>query len=157
MTLFVINILLALVWVALTQSFTAGNFVLGYTVGFLALLALTPEPREARYFATLRRAVLFLAFYLAEMVVSNIRVTQVVLQPKPRIRPAVVAVPLDAKSDAEITLLANLITFTPGSLSLDVSSDRKVLYVHGMDVPDRDAFVHYVKDGLERRVIELMR
>jgi len=73
--------------------------------------------------------------------------------------PGVVAIPLDARTDVEITLLANLITLTPGSVSLDLSEDRRVLYVHAMYIVDGDvdAYRRSVKEGLERRVLELLR
>jgi multicomponent Na+:H+ antiporter subunit E len=73
--------------------------------------------------------------------------------------PGVVAIPLDARTDAEITLLANLITLTPGSVSLDLSEDKRWLYVHAMyiDGGDIDAYRRSVKEGLERRVLELLR
>jgi multicomponent Na+:H+ antiporter subunit E len=73
--------------------------------------------------------------------------------------PGVVAIPLDARTDAEIVLLANLITLTPGSVSLDLSEDRRVLYVHAMyiDGGDVEAYRRAVKEGLERRVLELLR
>jgi multicomponent Na+:H+ antiporter subunit E len=72
-------------------------------------------------------------------------------------RPAIIAIPLDARTDVEITLLSNLIALTPGSLGLDVSDDRSVLYVHGMFVDDPEAFCREIKDGLERRLLELLR
>ena len=73
--------------------------------------------------------------------------------------PGVIAVPLDAKTDAEITLLANLITLTPGSVSLDLSPDRSVLYVHVMyiDNGDVEEARRRIKDDLERRVLEVLR
>ena len=61
------------------------------------------------------------------------------------------------RTDLEITLLANLITVTPGSFSLDVSDDRSVLYVHAMYVDDPEALRREIKDGFERRVLELLR
>jgi multicomponent Na+:H+ antiporter subunit E len=72
--------------------------------------------------------------------------------------PGVVAIPLDARTDAEVALLANLITLTPGSVTLDLSEDRRVLYVHAMYIDGGDvaAYVRSVKDGLERRVLELL-
>jgi multicomponent Na+:H+ antiporter subunit E len=57
----------------------------------------------------------------------------------------------------EITFLANLITLTPGTLSLDVSDDRSVLYVHGMFVEDPQQMREQIKNGFERRVLELLR
>jgi len=72
-------------------------------------------------------------------------------------RPGIVAVPLDAETDAEITLLANLLTLTPGTLSLDVSADRRFLYVHMMYIEDADVARRQIKDGYERRVLEVLR
>jgi multicomponent Na+:H+ antiporter subunit E len=68
-----------------------------------------------------------------------------------------VAVPLDARTDAEIVLLANLITLTPGTLSLDLSDDRTVLYVHAMYLTDPDELRREIKEGFERRVLEVLR
>ncbi len=75
------------------------------------------------------------------------------------ISPGVIAIPLDVRTDAEITLLANLITLTPGSVSLDLSEDKRTLYVHAMyiDGGDVEAYRRTVKEGLERRVLELLR
>ena len=64
--------------------------------------------------------------------------------------------PLDAKGDTEILLVASLISLTPGTLSLDVSPDRKTLYVHGMFVEDPEALKQELKQGMERSVIEAM-
>jgi multicomponent Na+:H+ antiporter subunit E len=63
-----------------------------------------------------------------------------------------VAVPLDVRSDAAITLLANVLTLTPGTLSVDVSTDRRTLYVHALVAPDPDALIREVKERFERRV-----
>jgi multicomponent Na+:H+ antiporter subunit E len=72
-------------------------------------------------------------------------------------RPGIVAIPLDLEGDAAITLLANLVTLTPGALSLDVSPDRTVLYVHTMYMDDAETFRREIKQGFERRVKELLR
>ncbi|MEN8150722.1 MAG: Na+/H+ antiporter subunit E [Planctomycetota bacterium] len=98
-----------------------------------------------------------LFFFLWELVLSSIRVARDVLSPRPRFKPGIVGVPLDAETDAEITLLACLITLTPGTLSLDVSEDRKTLYVHAMRVEDPEAFRREIKAGFERRVLEFLR
>jgi multicomponent Na+:H+ antiporter subunit E len=71
--------------------------------------------------------------------------------------PGVVAIPIRAKTDLEITLLANLISMTPGTLSLDVSEDRKTLYVHAMYVKDPQDLRDDITNNLERRVLEILR
>ena len=69
-------------------------------------------------------------------------------------RPGIVAIPLDIERDIEITLLANMITLTPGTLSIDVSNDKRILYVHGMHVQDLEEFKREIKDGFEKLVQE---
>lgn len=108
----------------------------------------------------LRKAWLFIrfaGFYLKELILANVRVAHDAVTPPHYMRPAILAIPLDAKTDLEILALANLITMTPGSLSVDVSTDRRVLYVHGMYVDDAAAFRADIKNRLERRVLELLR
>jgi multicomponent Na+:H+ antiporter subunit E len=72
-----------------------------------------------------------------------------------KMRPVVIAIPLEVTSEAAITMLGNLITLTPGTLTLDVSSDHSTMYVHAMDVADVDAFREGIKNGFERRILEL--
>jgi len=69
----------------------------------------------------------------------------------------VVAVPLSTRDASAIALLANVLTLTPGSVTLDVADDRSVLYVHCMFVDDPEAVRAEIKNGFERRVMELLR
>lgn len=93
-------------------------------------------------------------FFLVELVLSSVRVARDVLRPRSEAQPGIIAVPLDARSDAQITVLANLISLTPGSLSLDVSPDRRTLYVHLMFVSSVQDEVDAIKNEFERRVME---
>jgi multicomponent Na+:H+ antiporter subunit E len=156
-TAFLWNILLALAWVAMTGGFTPLNFALGFGLGYLILYVHQRVLGPATYFRKVRQAVGFAGYFLRELVLANLRLAYDVVTPGFHMRPGVVAVPLDAKTDLEITLLANLITVTPGSFSLDVSDDRTVLYVHAMYVDDAEAYRRAIKDGYERRVLELLR
>jgi multicomponent Na+:H+ antiporter subunit E len=96
-------------------------------------------------------------FFLRELVTANLRIAFDIATPRLHISPCIVAIPLDVETDTEITLLANLITLTPGTLSMDISDDRKVLYVHAMYVSDPDALRKEIKEGFERRVLEVLR
>lgn len=110
-----------------------------------------------RLLIAIPKVILFAAFLLRELVLATLRVAWEVVTPAKKRRQGIIAVPLDVRTDLEIALLANLITFTPGTLSLDVSSDRTVLYVHTLFVDDPDQLRREIKDGYERRVIELVR
>jgi multicomponent Na+:H+ antiporter subunit E len=105
----------------------------------------------------LTAAIRLATFFLWEIVLANLRVAYDVLTPRHHMRPGIIALPLDVISDVEITLLANLIALTPGSLSLDVSADHKVLYIHAMYIDDVEALQRRIKSSLERRVLEVTR
>ena len=100
---------------------------------------------------------LFLYFQY-ELIVSSIRVAWDVLTPHTYARPGFVVVPLDAKTDAELMLTANLISLTPGTLSIDLSHDRTQLLVHSMfGGEDPEAEIRAMKHGIERRVLKATR
>src|SRR5687768_18004471 len=102
-------------------------------------------------------AVSLATFFAWALVVANIRVAMDVLRPQTSIRPAVVAIPLDVTSDAEILLLSMLINITPGSVTIDLAEDRRTLYVHVMHVISAEASRQEIKDGFEQRVKRLFR
>ncbi|MCC6274215.1 MAG: Na+/H+ antiporter subunit E [Deltaproteobacteria bacterium] len=156
MTLFLWNILLMLVYVAVSQNYSAASFGVGFLLGYLVLWA-SQRGRRAKYFSGLHRAVAFVFTFIWELLLSNFKIAVDVLRPKPRMRPGIFAYPLEAQTDGEITLLANIITLTPGTLSLDVSTDRKTLYIHGMYLEDPEGARRSIKEGFERRVLELLR
>jgi multicomponent Na+:H+ antiporter subunit E len=141
-------------WLALTERYTASNFVLGLLFAHLALRLTRFERRSV---GKTGAALAFLAFFVREVVVSALRVARDVLAVRPRMRPAIVRVPLDVRTDGQIALLAILITLTPGTLALDVSEDRRTLFVHAMFAADADAVRDEIKGGFERRILELSR
>jgi multicomponent Na+:H+ antiporter subunit E len=111
----------------------------------------------SNYFRRIHQALGFAGFYIWQLIISNLRVAYDVLTPRARARPGVLAIPLNATSDAEITMLANLITLTPGSVSLDISSDRRFLYLHAMYIDEVDQYRESIKKSFEQRVLEVLR
>ena len=153
-----LNVLLALAWVALTGQFTPTDFAIGFMLSYLLLWRAEGDAVSSSYFLKARQVAGFFLFVLRELVEANLQVASDALAPHRKMRPGVVAIPLDARTDMEITLLSSLLTLTPGSLSLDVSADRRVLYLHTMyqgDNPDR--LREEVKTKFERRVLEVLR
>ncbi len=146
---------LVFAWVAVTGEVSVGNLLEGAVLaGLLVLLLRVPLRRRIRL-AKAPKALGLLLYFLKEILLSNAAVARSLLSPVSSLTPGIVAVPLDLKSDAGITVLANLVTLTPGTLSLDVSPDRKTLFVHALHVEDPDAFRREVKEGFERRVKEV--
>jgi multicomponent Na+:H+ antiporter subunit E len=150
-------VILALVWAGISGNFSGLNLVFGGLIGGVAVLVLREAISGPRSIRRIRRILSLALLFLYELVVSAVRVAIVVLRPdlSRAVRPAIVAVPLTVKSDAEITLLANMITLTPGTLSVDVSADKSVLFVHALHMNDRDAMVADIANGFEKKVREV--
>lgn len=135
-----IAFLLAVIWVALTGQFSLVNLGLGVLLGLGAVRFAVPARRGEKRLSLSWALVRFPIVVIWALVLSNLRVARTVLfTPVDRLTPGIMAVPLTLTTDAEITALANLITLTPGTLTLDVSDDRQVLFVHVLDLSDADA------------------
>lgn len=157
MNLVVWNIVLALVWAATTEEFSARNFTVGMALGF-GLLYFTREVLgPSDYFRNVKEFLTLIWYFVRELFIANLRMAYYVVMPLNRMRPGIIGVPLEPMSDLEITALANLLTLTPGTLSVDVSEDKRTLYVHVMYYRDRDAFQREIKEGFEARVIRGLR
>ncbi|MBI2271430.1 MAG: Na+/H+ antiporter subunit E [Bacteroidetes bacterium] len=159
-----INIVIALAGYYFAGNFVALNyekpaiFLLVFSSLFLSFWLLT-FLLNRQYFFKVPKIIKFIGFILKELFISNLRITYDVLTPGHRMNPAIIALPLDAQTDIEIVALAILITFTPGTLGLKVSEDKRILYIHEMYIPDNDveAAKKRIKNGFERRLLEITR
>ncbi|GAA1157436.1 hypothetical protein GCM10009673_07840 [Nesterenkonia sandarakina] len=104
------------------------------------------------------RIIGFLFWYAKEFVSANLSVTAEVLRPRARskMRPAIVAVPAASRSDSEWTMISSLITLTPGTLTITISREHGILYVHGMFVESREELVAEIQE-MEDRMLHAMR
>jgi multicomponent Na+:H+ antiporter subunit E len=157
MNLFLLNLVFASVFTILLGSGDIGVFLGGFALGSLVLWVTQPLYPHSGYLKKLPLAVNLFGFFLRELVVSNLRVLWDVITPRHISRPGIIGVPLRAETDMEIFLVANLISLTPGTLSVDLSPDRRILYVHIMFLDDPDAAREAIRNGLERRVLEVTR
>lgn len=157
MKLFLSNIILAVLWALLSGDISQYSLMTGFVLGYLVLGMMATQAAEKSYFKKVRQTLAFALEFLKELALSTYRVAYDILTPTHYMKPGVIAFPLEAKTDAEITMLANVITLTPGTLSLDVSEDRKTLYIHAMYIDDPDALRREIKEGLEKKLLEMMR
>ena len=152
------NILLALAWAALQGEFSLRTLVTGQVLGYLILLALVRGGvlSTSPYIGRVHRVIGLAAFFFWELMKANLRLALDVATPRYHMKPGIIALPLDATTDSQILLLSMLINTTPGSVALDVSPDRKTLYVHVMYMDTPDAAREEIKKGFERRVLEVL-
>ncbi|MCV0396149.1 MAG: Na+/H+ antiporter subunit E [Rhizobiaceae bacterium] len=151
------NILFALVWAAITGSFTLANIVVGFLLGAIALYLIREQVGSLGYFQRAVRVASLGLLFLYELALSAWKVAILVLSPRMDLKPGIFAYPLKVDRDFEITMLANLITLTPGTLSVDVSEDRRILYVHAIDASDPDQTRRDIAEGFERKILEAFR
>ncbi len=154
---FLLNVMLTLIWVALTGTFTYVNLLIGFGISYFVLWVISRNSEDKRYFTIAFKIVGFFLFFLYEMLKANWQVAYEVMTSHLHMKPGIVKIQLEAKTDLEITLLSNLISLTPGTLVLDVSDDRKVMYVHGMYLHDKEKFIDSIKIGLEKPLLNIMR
>ncbi len=157
MSHFFLNIALALSWGALTGNFHPSNLLTGFVLGYGALFVMRRALAPSDYFVKVRQVIRFVLFFLWELILANLRVAYDVLTPGFHMQPRVIGIPLEARTDAEIMALTYFINLTPGSVVLDISSDRRMMFVHVMYAPDADAMRREIKEGGERRIMRLMR
>lgn len=154
---FLTNILLMLMWVFLTGSYELSSFTFGFFIGFFIMWIIGSQKQSNKYVKIIPRIISFIFYFLYEVIVANLQVAYEVMTPNLYVKPGIIKIPLDVETNTEISILANLITLTPGTLSIDVSDDKKVLYVHSMYVTDKDKFIHDIKNGFERRILLITR
>ena len=153
------NIIIAVVWTLVLGPFSPGNLLVGFVLGFVLIwLAGGEVARRSGYVRRTRAGAILIVFTLVELIKANLRVAYYTVSSLSKRKPAVLAVPIENDlTDTEITLLSNLITMTPGTLTMDVADDRSRIFVHFMHVEDADAEIEAIKTGFERRVLEVTR
>lgn len=152
-----VNLLIMLGWAAASGDFSTLGLTSGFLVGFAALWLARDLFGPNRYHARAVAAVRLLVRFHYELVVSSVQVALTVLNPFARPQGRFLTVPLEARSDVEIMLTANLISLTPGTLTVDVADDRSALIVHAMSADDPAEAAAQMKVALERPVLEALR
>lgn len=152
-----LNLLLSFVWVALTGHLNYINFVFGFILGFGILWVIERTGNRTQYFLRVPKIIAFILYFIYDMLKANFLVTFDLLTPKLFSSPGIIAYPLDAKTDFEITMLCNVIALTPGTMVIDLSDDRSVIYIHVMYLKDKEKFIQQMKEGTEKKLLEIIR
>ena len=148
-------VLLFVVWIFLTNSFTFGNVLLAAILAWIiAVFIGSLQPETVPVFKPLR-AIKYVLVLLGDIIASNIVVAKQVLGPLDKLKPGFVAIPLELKASLPITLLASTISLTPGTVSTEVSEDKKTLYVHALHVENEPKLVARIKNRYETPIKEI--
>ena len=153
---FLVNLVLATIWAVSMGEINLENLSTGFVIAYLLLWWLRPVTGDD-YVHKGPRAIKLLGFFLWELWVSSLLVARDVLTKGKYRKPGFIAVPLDAETDLEITLLAILVTLTPGTIVLEIADDRRAMFVHVMFLESPEQSAEEIKSGFERRILELLR
>lgn len=153
----VINLIIAVMWMFLQETYTLASFIGGYILGILLLLLLNRFIPDSFYLRRFFKTIQLILLFIKELISANWDIVRLVYKPKPEIEPGIFALPTELKSNWEITLLANLISLTPGTLTIAVSHDNTHLYIHAMDIDDIDESIAEIKNTFEKAIMEVTR
>lgn len=151
------NILLSFIWVALTGELYFVNFIVGFVMGFFILWLMNRDDSDKRYFNRVPKIIGFIFFFLWEMIRANVQVAYDVITPKFFMQPGIIKYTMNAKTDFEINMLSTMVALTPGTIVVDVSKDKKVLYIHVMYLKDKEKFIRQLQEVGEKRLLEILR
>lgn len=147
------SLLLLVMWLAL-NSFSAGHLLLGALIAWLIPLLVAPLCDPAPVAHPLK-ALRYLLVLLVDIVRSTAAVAIQVFRPTSHLTPGFIAVPLDLQEPLPLTILAGSVCLTPGTVSADLSSDKRWLYVHALDIDDEQALVDDIKRRYEKPLMEM--
>ena len=150
-----LTVILTVVWLLLVNTLSFGSIILGLLLGWLIPLFTLPFWPER---VVIRRPLTLLAFIiivLKDILVANFIVAGLILRGPRRLKPAFIKLPLELESDLAISLLSNTICLTPGTVSAQLSRDRRYLLVHTLNTDDSEALLHTIKQRYERPLKEV--
>ncbi|PAK56951.1 Na+/H+ antiporter subunit E [Staphylococcus capitis] len=151
-TQFIVNLLVAIIWLFVTDSYTLNNFVLGFLFGLILVYLLHRVMPGRFYLVRIYRIIVLILTFLSELIKANFDVLKIILKPSITNKPGFFVYETDLKTDWQIVLLSNLITLTPGTVVLGISDNRKKIYIHAIDFSTKEEEVESIKSSLEKVV-----
>ena len=152
-----LNLLIAFLWMFLQDEWRFLTFFSGYLVGLALIFFMRRFFSSVFYVKRLTAVIKLLFIFIKELLLSSILVTKQILRPKLNITPGIFKLKTELKGDWEITTLMLLLTFTTGSVVMEVVPEGNLCYIHVMDIPEsRDAVLHATK-SFEKAIMEVTR
>lgn|SRR5690625_2365046 len=152
-----LNLIIAFMWMFLTESYQFPSFLTGFIIGAFLLFLLRRFLPKKFYLYRVYKFISLVFLFIKELIKSNLSIVKLVYQPKRNYNPGIFALPTELKSDWEIAILTSLITLTPGTLSVAISDDNSVVYIHAMDLQDDKEEIESIKDSFEKAIMEVTR
>ncbi len=144
---------IAAIWIFLNGSATPGDFFVGLVLAVFIIRFLKKSYYQDRAFFRIGSYLRYLRSFIRELFIANVQVLKIVLSPRLSIRPGIISYRTICKTPLGVTMLANSITLTPGTLSIDVSDDDETIFVHSLDIDHPDEVAMSIRKGLEQPIV----
>ncbi|MAY42459.1 MULTISPECIES: Na+/H+ antiporter subunit E [unclassified Neptuniibacter] len=149
------SLMLFIIWLLVNNTVAPGHIVLGaflaLTIPLLTSGMQSPQPGFRKPFASMR----YMLMVIWDIIIANFEVAQLVIRSSKKLNPAFIAIPLDIQHEFPITILASTVSLTPGTVSAEISEDKKWLYVHVLNLTDKDELITEIKHRYERPLMEI--
>lgn len=152
-----LNVFLSFCWMFLSNDGSAAGFITGFILGMISLFFFRRFLAHPFYLWKIFSIIKLFLIFIRELYLANVSVLKTVLSPKLDIKPGIFAFKTELTTDWEITLLSLLITLTPGTLVMDISDDRTILYIHAMDIEDAEKAIFDIRESFEKAIQEVSR
>lgn len=152
-----LSLSLLVMWLLLQSSITFATVFFGAILGLMIPILthqLWPEEyRKMKYFLFFR----FILVVMKDIVLASLNVARLIIESPRNLRPAFVSFPLELQDGFAITVLASTISLTPGTVSSNVSGDRKYLLIHALDVESEEELIQTIKTRYETPLREIFQ
>lgn len=152
---FLLNLAMAMVWELLFPEWTLAAFLVGYAIGAIILTIVYSREPKNFYLYRLYKAFILLLIFFKEVILSGLNVFRYAFMPLSRLKPGIIKMEVDFENEAELVLISNMITLTPGTMTLEISPDNKTIYIHALDCSDPEALIDSVRKTFEKPIKEV--
>lgn len=150
-----LSLFLWLFWLLLVNSVAPGQLLLGAVLAVTLPLVTSRFWPESPHINKPWKLLRYLGLLGWDIVVANLAVARLILNPRRKLRPAFIRLPLDLENELAITVLTSTISLTPGTVSSDLSPDRKTLLIHALDVESEAEIIAHIKQRYEKPLKEI--
>ncbi|HIS29299.1 MAG TPA: Na+/H+ antiporter subunit E [Candidatus Avamphibacillus intestinigallinarum] len=151
------NLIISFMWMLLNESYTIPTFIWGFLVGILLLFLFQKFIPGHFYLYRVFKIIGLILIFIRELILSNIDIVKLVYKRNLNFEPGIFSYPLEVKKDWQITLLANLITLTPGTLSVAISDDNSKIFIHAMHIDNIEESIQSIKETFEKSIMEVSK
>lgn len=153
---FLINIFFGFLWMAMSNEYNSEYFAVGFFWGLVIILLFRKIlPGKNLYLVYIYRWIKLLLIFIVELIKADIAVFKLMFKPNLDVNPAIFEYPLEVKKNWQITMLANMITLTPGTITVNVGYDNSKLFIHRLDTENIEEEILTIKNSFEKALLEV--